>query len=182
MRILLICLALLGNLSGSSQTGVRQVNACSILKKPLNADLIKHNAKAIIKGKDACVLSLIDSVSHYILKRKDFAFIECLDSLYSVSDGYVSEYFLEIGTKLFYKKFGLIIKYAYKEKYNPQGSIEKLVIESLSSELSDTDNKNIYKKKLDDFMKKEFVKNNFTLDEIKYANKLESKINSSKFD
>lgn len=172
---------LLCGLNGSCQNGIKSLDPCIIAKKPLDANLIKQNAKIILKGKDACVLSLIDSITNYILKN-DSVFIECLDSLFRVSDGYVSEYFLEIGTKLFYKKFALMTRYAYRERNTRKGNIEKLLVESLSSELSDTDNKMEYNKKIKNFMNTEFVKNKFSDNEIKYAKQMMSKLDPSKFD
>jgi hypothetical protein len=166
-------------LISTSQNPVKKVNACNVWEQKNPIRYIRNNPKTLLNGKDVCVLSLLDTLGKLYIRKDTMEALICLDSLYKYSDGYVSEYFLEVGEKIFFNQFKKSMKYIYK---NRSGSkLKQLIVYSISSRLSDSKDSKNEKKKIDDFMNKEIQKGGFSNAEIGFIQKLKDEFNDQLF-
>ena len=157
----------------------KSLDACKIVKSRLDVLIIKANAKRLLKGKDECVLALIDSMYDNFIRSDNLKYLEALEAFYNESDGYVTEYLLEIGTKLFYKKLKLIATYLNRQKSTK--GLEKLIVESMSSELSNADDVDKSREAIKKFIDKQIVKNKIGKEESAYLKRLIEKFDPTKF-
>lgn len=159
-------------------------NACIIAEK-IDSSLnnINKNAKAIIdSSKDDCVMRLLDTLTIKAINSDENKYLMPLESLRKVSDGYVSEYFLEIGVKLFYKDFKDYVLYIFNRRMAKENYLEKVMVEAISMEMSDSDNIENYQKKIDEFINKEIQTFNFSKEQLAYINGIKKKFDPKLFD
>lgn len=181
---LVIIILLSISCSSGQQVNSGESNAC-VISKSLDVQIenINTNSKVIIKNsEDNCIINLLDSLTRFAIKGNDDKYLSCIESFAKVSDGYVSEYFLEIGAELFYKNFFNSIMYIFKKRYSEDNYLEKVLIEAISMEMSDADDIFSYKKKLNVFIDNEIKKSNYSKEHLEYINLLKSKFDPNLFD
>jgi hypothetical protein len=139
MKKLLIMLCFLTDVAFAQKAGPL-LNACDLKKRPLNCNEVEKNATSLLRGKDECVLALVNSVYSNIIRTSDKRYVVTLDSIATHSDGYVSDYLMGVGVKLFYRQLPLITRYLVDQGERRPKAIEKLLVESMSSYLSDSTN------------------------------------------
>ena len=84
---------------------------------------------------DNCVLAIVNTVSKKSIETGYEKYLDALSSICNISDGYLSEYFLEIGIYQFYDNFENIIGYLLNE--DSKSCLRRILIESVSMEMSD---------------------------------------------
>ena len=141
----------------------KNLNVCNIIKKPLDCNLIKQNARILLSGEDNCVLTMIDSIYSNIIISNRNECLEALDSICRASDGYVADYLEEIGKKLFYKRLPLLSKYRSNKKIDKPNTLENIIVEGISQELSEAEDIPKKKKKIETFVKSEIKSKRLTL-------------------
>lgn len=160
-------------------------NGCQLAtNSKLDMEFVRQNAARIIKSsEDNCVLLLLDTLTVRIIRSDAREYLEGLASFSEISDGYVSEYFMEIGTKLFYQDFKIFFIYIY-DKYSAKKSnpLERVMIEAVSMQLSDADSPKEMQKEIDDHIESEIRKNNFTKDQLTYLATVRKKFDPDLFD
>lgn len=95
---------------------------------------ITTNTQKILQLPDSCVLQLIDSIKIRSSFNKEY--FVCLDSIYSLSDGSISEYFIDVMTEVFYDNYEGISEYLSKGN----SALKEILIEALSMDVADADN------------------------------------------
>jgi hypothetical protein len=125
-----------------------------------------------------CVFKLLDTITALSIKG-DEDFLNCLGKLFYVSDGEVAEYFESKGSELFYKGFKNVINYAYAKK---DVSIERMLVYSLSMDVSVASNRELEKNRIHSFIKKKEREYYFSPAKKEYLNKFEKKIDPKIFD
>jgi hypothetical protein len=170
-----VCLNTTG-LVGFSQK-VDKLNACWWATHPIDFALLQSNARSILtKSKDGCVIALLDKLVDSSGKKDGQRYVKTLGDIRKVSDGYVSDYFDEVGSKLFYNSFSNLFSELYGRGGKVNDYLEKIVVESLGVRIADAENKNNEKKKLEAFIaqKKSLLK--LSVNEKKYLDVLKQKI------
>jgi hypothetical protein len=147
-------------------------NACDIIKRPLNCSIVEKNVKKLLQGDDVCVLVLIDSVCSDIIRTGDRRFLVTLDTIATNSDGYVSEYLLDIGVKLFYKKLPLLTHYLIGRDLKKPGAIERLIVESMSMYLTTSNAPDKNREKIKSFVDQQRTETKISDEEYAYLEKL----------
>lgn len=110
-------------------------------------------------------------------------YFSCLDSLATVSDGYVSEYFMEIGIKVFYKRFGDFFSYLYSaHEKKDKSALERVMVESVSMQISDSDNAKEMERRINAHIDKEIKKGTFNVKQLQYLSLVRGRINPDMFD
>jgi hypothetical protein len=156
----------------SAQKGGHVQNVCNVIKRPIDCSMVEQNAKQLLLGNDNCVIALIDSLYTNIIRTSNKEYLVALDSIVVHSDGYVSDYLEEIGVKLFYNKLPTLAHYLMGHDGKKRQAFERLIIESMSSELSDTGEPGKKRKKIAEFVEKKKRESKINEDEYKYIQTL----------
>jgi hypothetical protein len=164
-----------------AQKNINKTDPCYLLKRPLDCAIIEHNARKILVGQDDCVLALIDSVYSNLTRTKGVNFLIALDSIAKNSDGYVSDYLMEIGVKLFYQDLSLVANYLCKRRTSSP-AIERLIIESMSSYLSGTKERDKKQQKIIEFVDREKKEQKIDHDSYAYIMHLVKQFDPKMFD
>jgi hypothetical protein len=159
-------------------------NACTIAKSSkLDYQFIRSNATSILKdNEDKCILLLLDTLTNRTIRTNDRGSLDCLDAFAANSDGYVSEYFLDIGVKLFYEDFRDVILYTFEKNSSNKKPLAKALVEAMSMEISDADDSTTKRQEIDNFVDKQILKYHFTKDQLSYINNLKNRFNPKLFD
>ena len=158
--------------------------ACSAYKSPLAYldTILKRPQRFIQYSETGCVYKLLDTLTSLSIKGNQGA-LASLDKLYQNSDGDVSEYFLDIGVKLFYDGFDNTVEYLFKNSGSKKdNTLESAIVEALSMQVSGTSNKEKERKKIHAFIVKKEQELNLTAPYKEYLSKLEREINPEMFD
>lgn len=158
---------------------------CCKLAKAVNFDIdfVRINAKKIIQdNKDECVITLLDTLTARVISNGGGEYFSCLDSLAIVGDGYVSEYFMEIGIRVFYKRFGEFFTYIYNaHEKKSKSALERVMVESVSMQISDSDNAKEMERKINAHIDKEIKKGTFNVKQLQYLSLVRGKIDPDMF-
>lgn len=108
-------------------------------------DLVKKDIKSLLKENetnDNCVLALLDSLADRFIRTSDTIYINCLEIIANVSDGYLSEYFPFLCQNLYHNNFKGFFNYLYMKSENDEKVLEMLFVEGVSYEIEERKNKN----------------------------------------
>lgn len=133
----------------------KSVNACDLVKRPLDCDKIEQNVKRILRGDDDCVAALLDSIYLNIARTNKVRYLIALDSIVEHADGSVSEYLMDIGKKLFYHNLPLLTEYLLKKESGSKGKMEEMIVESMSTYIATTSDRDKRKQQVLDFVNKQ---------------------------
>ena len=149
--------------------GISRVDtlACAVLRDwPASQTSIPGNARRIVQGEDTCVLQLIDTV--VALARNGRLGMVYLDTISTVSDGYVSEDLQAIMGPFFHDAGRSLIEYLAS---SPKSKVMRwLLVLSLRDELADSDDRNKADKGLELLIRNESA--GLTLNEQQFAKRL----------
>lgn len=168
-----------------AEAQVNNYDCCKLAKAHnLDIDFVRINAKKIIQSnRDKCVISLLDTLTARVIRNGGDEYFSCLDSLAIVGDGYVSEYFMEIGISVFYKRFREFFTYIYNAHEKKSKSVlERVMVESVSMQISDSDNEKEMERKINTHIDKEIKKSTFNVKQLQYLSLVRGKINPDMFD
>lgn len=146
-----------------------------------NLKIIQSNVKDILKGKDECVLRLLDSLTNKAITAKKEQYFETLDSICTVRDGYVSEYYWEIGQKLFNDNFIGFFNYIYKNR-NKKSCLESVFIDAVSVEINMSENRNKKMEEIEYYLLEQTKSFNFSNAQKEYLKKLKNQFNPNILD
>jgi hypothetical protein len=90
-------------------------------------DTITSSAGALLRGEDSCVIAMIDSLVGRFVASGDERYLVAIDSCWSNSDGYVSDYLTEVADTLFAKRADGFAGYMSKHR-EPAAPIEELLV------------------------------------------------------
>lgn len=164
---------------------VNNYDCCRLAKAvDFDANIVRVNAEKIIQNnKDACVIALLDTLTARVMRDGDSEYFSCLDSLAIASDGYVSEYFMEIGIKIFYKRFEELFIYMYNaHTKKSKSALERVMVESVSMQISDSDNAKEMERRINVHIDKEIKKATFNTNQLQYLALVRGRINPDMFD
>jgi hypothetical protein len=111
----------------------------------------------------------------------DIAPLQVLSSIKAKSDGYVAEYFNEIGVALFYKDFRDLFVFIHDQPLESKDGIRKALIEGLSLEVADADDSKAKRKQINSFAKKQIEKHQLDSSEIETVRQVLAEINETTF-
>jgi len=141
----------------------------------MNTSYIQKHVKTIItKSKDDCVISLINKLIDSCNNKNGINYLQTISEISKISDGYVSEYFDEVGSKLFYTCFDKLFPLIYTKNSQFNNPLEKIIIQSIGSEISDAKNPQQEKKKIETFVMQKSLK--FGTEKRRYLTNLVNKI------
>jgi len=190
MRLLFVLIMVLGCNVQSSQSNSEEElmyneitineSLCSAVKNiEKHLSKIIDNSKSYIKNQeDKCVLALLDTISKKAINDKDIQYIEALEAICKVSDGYVSEALMEIARVQFYDNFNNLITYCYSER----NCLQESVIDALSMEVSGSENRITKRKEIDNYIQLQIRQHKYSKEKIEYIKQLEKGIDPDKFD
>lgn len=106
----LVCVCLLICFTGFSQSKIDICNKGEIL---LILDQVEKDPKEILTNAsdDVCVLEFLDTLTHCFIATGEYRYLNVLEAVCNVSDGYVSEYFIEITQTLVNENFAAYTNY-----------------------------------------------------------------------
>lgn len=147
-------------------------------------DFVRVNAKKIVRSnKDECVIVLLDTLTASVNRNGGGEYFSCLDSLAIAGDGYVSEYFMEIGISVFYERFREFFIYIYNaHEKKGKSALERVMVEAVSMQISDSDNAKEMERKINIHIDKEIKKDIFNASQLRYLSLVRAKINPDMFD
>jgi len=123
-----------------------KIDICDKKVALANLDAVQKNAKEIITtSNDNCVLGLLDTLTALFIKTEQIKYIETLDAICKVSDGYVSEYFWELTEKLVHQSFGAYTGFLSTQK---ERCMEKFLLQTITTGQRKKDVKNFIDKEL----------------------------------
>jgi hypothetical protein len=157
-------------------------NACELIKGPLDCSIVEKNVRKLLQGDDNCVLALIDSVCSDIIRTGDRTFLVTLDTIATNSDGYVAEYLLDIGVKLFYEKLPLLTHYLIGRDLKKPGAIERLMVESMSMYLTTSNAPDKKREKIKSFVEQQRIEKKISDQEYAYLENLMKRFDPKMFD
>jgi len=161
-----------------------QDNICGKgFKSKKEIDFVKKNAyKIIISNNDDCVVDMIDSITNNFIQSSKLFYIEAMDSIYKVSDGYVTEALIYNYEVIFQKNFNAFFNYVYINRENKTANIKGYFIMSGSIVLSEAKNKVEKRKEMKEYMMQIAKKNNYSIDKINYLIELEKQFDEKGLD
>lgn len=146
-----------------------KVDVCDKAAALSNLEGVRLKAKEIIvSSNDNCVLGFLDTLTTLFITTKETKYIQTLDAVCKVSDGYVSEYIWELTEKLVHQSFGAFSDYLTFEK---ERCMEKYLLQTMSTERR--------KKDVTDYIDKELKISTLKLEKVKYLMDLRKKINQN---
>lgn len=83
---------------------------------------------------DNCVLAIVKAISDKSISTGEDKYLEALNAICGISDGYLSEYLLEIGTYQLYDNFQKLTEYLVAQ--GSSSCLRRVIIESVSMEMS----------------------------------------------
>ena len=146
-----------------------------------NLDVIRKNADEILKGYDNCVIALMDSLTLKFIKSNELKYIETLDSICRVSDGYVGEILAEECEELFYKNFKGFFQYLYRHR-NDNNCFENQLVWEISLEMNMAEDREKAKREVDSYLKDKIRELKLSEREIEYLKKIQAQFDPAKFD
>jgi len=148
----------------------------------LFVDEIANNPSVYVNGKinDNCVLSLIDSLSIRAINTHQDKYFNALGAICSISDGYVSEYFLDIGVYQFYQNFNHLIDYTFQQSQKGENCLRKMIIEAISMQISDGGDKK--EKEVVEFIERKIKEYHFPKEKVVFIKQLQKEFDPSMFD
>lgn len=156
---------------------------CEVIRNiDLHIDDIIDDPNAYVNDKisDNCVLALIDSINMRAIRTDKDEFLKALEAICNVSDGYVSEYFLDIGVYQFYHNFNQLINYAFLQKQENSNCLRQVIIEAISMEFSDGGEKK--EKEVAEFIKRKIKEYKYSQEKIIFIQEMQEEFDSSMFD
>ena len=112
------------------------LNACQLLKHPVNFGTVQRNAlKIVTKSDEDCVLKFIDLLADSSSGSNHHQYLACLDAICRVSDGDISEDLTSVCAKLFHKNFNHLFEHLYKSNVSFKTRFEQLLIEGVAADL-----------------------------------------------
>ncbi len=161
---------------------MQKIDACEIMKNvDKNLDVIKKKPREILNGDDNCVLRLLDSLTYKFINKKDMMYLEVLDSICQVADGYVGEAYWDIGIELFYKNFKGYFQYLYRHQ-NTENCLERVFVEAVSVEMNMAEDRERAKQEIDTFLRNKIIELKLSEKEIEYLKKLQAQFDPSMID
>jgi hypothetical protein len=134
-----ICLSVISLLPSTTraQRLPDSVNACMLLKHPVNFGTVQRNALTIIsKSDEDCVLKFIDLLADSSFGKDHRGCMVCLDAICRVSNGEIARDLNGICAKLFHQNFNHLFEYIYKPNIMFKTQFEQTIIEGVGRELS----------------------------------------------
>lgn len=171
-------------MSYQSHIGDSFTDACTI-KENVNLYLpeIKINFKKIIaQGKDECVLEIVDSLTIKFITTSDKKYLQCLDTICQISDGYLKEHLWSIGKLMFYKNFSPFFEYLYERKNESDNCLIDLFIVSISVELNEAENRIEKRGEIDKYIENQIDNFKLSNDKIVFLKGLQAKFNDKILD
>lgn len=102
-----------------------------------SAQWLAHNARKIIDLSDSCIILELEKIKVKSFTSPDY--LITLDSIYSNSDGAISELFIDLMSDLFYSNYSNLSNYL---TLNSESGLNEALIESLSMEIAMSENMN----------------------------------------
>lgn len=112
-------------------------SACLAVRDPQKfLNNIVSNPKNFIwdNNDDSCVLKLLDTLSASAIRTHRAEFLNALNATANISDGYVSEAFLDICENQFYYNFTSVTDFCYAHK-NSAG-LRRFIVEGISADIA----------------------------------------------
>ena len=128
---------------------------------------------------DNCLLQLLDSIVIGYDRRGEIGELVALDSLCSVSDGFLSEYFWEIGASLIHNSFEGYFDYIFT---NRNSCLITIFVESISVEINGSLDRLEKKKEIDQFLDLHIKTMNMNAEQKRFLTELRSQINPNILD
>lgn len=160
-------------------------DACKLSKTNLSdTTFLQKNAAKIMKSsKDDCVLALLDTLTNRAVRSKGEAYIICLEAFAKAGDGYVSEYFWDVGTQLFEHRFTAMFTRMYDAHINKRANpLERVLIHALSMKISDSGNRKATEKEINTHFDSQIRKSHFIKAQLDYLAAVRKKIDPAIFD
>jgi hypothetical protein len=165
----IILFSMLLNNPAVCQNKPSKVDICDKKSALANLEAVRQNAKEIITtSNDNCVLGLLDTLTTLFITTKETKYIQTLDAICKVSDGYVSEYFWELTEKLVHQNFGAYTEFLSMQK---ERCMEKFLLQTMTTEQR--------KKDVTDFIDKELKVSAIKAEKKKYLLELRKKVNQN---
>lgn len=152
-----------------------------IAYKAIDSNLqdICNNASSYVKNQpDDCVLSLLDTISKRALSERNDRYLKALEAICEISDGYVSEYLMEVAEAQFYNNFDNLISFCSSE----DRCLSHYIIEGLSMKASMSIDPDSEKNNIEIFIQQQVNKSNYTKEMVLYLEQLAKSIDPNMFD
>lgn len=150
-----------------------KVDMCDKKVALANLENIQKNAKAIITASnDDCVLGLLDTLTSLFINTQQTKYIQTLDAVCKVNDGYVSEHFLDLIEKLTFESFNSFVDYMALQQAD--NCLEKNLLEIMKWKLKDGTSPR--KEKLIKLIDKELKATTIKAEKKKYLAELRKKV------
>ncbi|MRG44181.1 hypothetical protein GFS24_03600 [Chitinophaga sp. SYP-B3965] len=182
-RTLLLLIIMMYGACAEAQ--VINYDGCKLAKAvKFDMKFVSANARKIIsKSEDECVIALLDTLTARVIRTGNNEYFACLDAFATAGDGYVAEYFLEIGIKVFYKRFREFFIYTYDAHMKKgENALERVMVQSISMQIWIAGNKKAEEKEINAHMDKEIKKGVFNASQLQYLALVRKKIDPSIFD
>ena len=136
--------------------------------------------KKFINGSedDNCVLAIIDAISEKAIEKGQAEYLDALNAIANISDGYVSEYFWEISAEQFYKNFDNLIPFLVSRSESDH--LRTFIVQGLSMQISTEGNEKA--NSIDHFFKLQLERKDIPSETKKYIKQLQLDIDPSIFD
>ena len=171
----LIPLFLVSSVDGQRKTD--SLNACWLITHTVSHQFIIKNARKIVSdGDENCVIAFLDKLTDSSFGRNYTIYFETLSAVQQVSDGFISEYFNEIGARLFHKNFDKLFNFMYKKQSRFDSPIEKVIIEAVGDEIADSENHHNEKLKINEFLGLKKKQMTLSPDQSAYLDRLKDEI------
>jgi hypothetical protein len=184
MHLIAVVLTFLACSCANTQERRNPPTACDLATNEMAMSNYNDSTWIIVKGRstDSCVLIFLDSIVIKSIRADDIAPLQVLSSIKAKSDGYVAEYFNEIGVALFYKDFRDLFVFIHDQPLESKDGIRKALIEGLSLEVADADDSKAKRKQINSFAKKQIEKHQLDSSEIETVRQVLAEINEDIFD
>lgn len=148
---------------------------CRLIKNvDKNYDSIEANINSKNLFSDSCSLLLIDSLKGKFFSTSKYKYLDAIDKIALISDGYVSEVLDDAIEYLTINKTNELLSYLCSCKNNLKGGVEKFLLQILSQSRSDSE----LRIKITEWIKKKKAKgvcNRKCFERLENANKKSNK-------
>jgi hypothetical protein len=184
MYFIVLSLTFLASSCANNQERRNRPTACDLATDKMAISTFNDSTWIIVKGRsaDSCVLIFLDSLVIKSIRTDDVAPLEVLNSIRTRSDGYVSEYFTEIGVALFYKDFRDLFVFIHDQPRLSKNGIRKALVEGLSLEVADADDSKAKREQIDSCAKQQIDKHLLNSGQSGTVHEVLSEIDGTAFD
>jgi hypothetical protein len=94
------------------------LDACRMLGHATSSlDTLRRWPRTLLTGgSDTCIIALLDSLADAFERSGDAAYLEVLDSIHAVDDGYVAEYVSEVVARAARARFAMVFEYLFERR------------------------------------------------------------------